>query len=243
MIRLARIMNKITTFKKTVKLIRSNKVFEPNLTTMAILEASEKLNFFKKKKILDLGSGSGVIGIFLKKKYKKKIDLFLSDKTIDSVNTINSNLRLNKVRGIVRQSDILKSWGNEKFDLIINDISAININIAKKFWYNKYIPHDCGNDGIKLSKKFLSSVKKNLTKKGVVLIPVLSISDHKILTQLIKKKFKAKLLVTKEWPAPKDLINGRIANFLKKEYIFIRYNTYLCFTKVYKLELRTYGRK
>ena len=31
-------MNKLTIFKKTVKLINSNKVFEPNLTTQAILE-------------------------------------------------------------------------------------------------------------------------------------------------------------------------------------------------------------
>ena len=244
MINFTHLMNKITTFKKTVKLIRSNKVFEPNLTTQAILEATEKLNFFKKKKILDLGSGSGAIGIFLKKKYKKKIDLFLSDKTKHSVNIINSNLKLNKITGIVKQSDILKGWGNEKFDLIINDISAINIGIAKKFWYNKYIPHDCGNDGIKLSKKFLNSVKKNLTKTGVILMPVLSISDHKNLTQLLKKQYKAKLLITKEWPAPKDLIKGKVENFLKKKYIFTKYNTYLCFTKVYKLEVKNiYGRK
>jgi cyclopropane fatty-acyl-phospholipid synthase-like methyltransferase len=231
-------MNKITTFKKTVKLIKSNRVFEPNLTTQAILEASEKLKFLKKKKILDLGSGSGAIGIFLKKKYKKKIDLFLSDKTVHSVSIINSNLKLNKATGVAKQSDILKSWGNEKFDLIINDISAITISVAKRFWYNQYIPHDCGNDGIKLSKKFLSSVEKNLTKTGIILMPVISISDHKLLTQLFKKKFKAKLLVTKEWPAPKNLIKGKVANFLKKKYIFKKYNTYLCFTKVYKLQIK-----
>ena len=45
-------MNKLTIFKKIVKLINSNKVFEPNLTTQAILEASEKLKFLKKKQFL-----------------------------------------------------------------------------------------------------------------------------------------------------------------------------------------------
>ena len=231
-------MNKLTTFKKTVKLINSNKVFEPNLTTQAILEASEKLKFLKKKTILDLGSGSGAIGIFLKKKYKSKIDLFLSDKTTHAIKVIKQNLKINKVAGTAIQSDILKGWGDKKFDLIINDISAINSNVAKKFWYNKYIPHDCGNDGIKLSKKFLSTVEKNLTNTGIVLMPVISISNHKFLIQLLKKKFKTKLLITKEWPAPKNLIKGRVANFIKKKYIFSKYNTYLCFTKVYKIQLK-----
>ncbi len=59
-------------FKKTIKLIKSNKVFEPNLTTEAIIEATKKLKFKREKKVLDLGSGSGVIGIYLKKNIKRK---------------------------------------------------------------------------------------------------------------------------------------------------------------------------
>ena len=34
-------------------------------------------------------------------------------------------------------------------------------------------------------------------------MPVISISNHKKLIKIIEKKFKAKLLLTKEWPAPK----------------------------------------
>ena len=229
-------MSEIIYFKKTIKLLKTKKVFEPNLTTQAIIEAFEKLNFSKKKKILDLGAGSGVIGIYLKKKYGKKIDLFLSDKSTHTVNVINSNLILNNIKGIAKESDILKGWANEKFDIIINDISAISSDIAKKHWYNKFIPHNCGKDGIKLSKKFLSVVEKNVNKGGSILIPVISLSDHNRLINIIKKKFKVKLLIKKEWPAPKNLIKGKVANFLKKEYIFQKYNTYLCFTKVYKLQ-------
>ena len=229
-------MSEIIHFKKTIKLLKTKKVFEPNLTTLAIIEAFEKLNFSKKKKILDLGAGSGVIGIYLKKKYGKKIDLFLSDKSKHTVNVIDSNLMLNNLKGIAKESDILKGWANEKFDIIINDISAISSEIAKKHWYNKFIPHNCGKNGIKLSKKFLSAVEKNVNKGGCILIPVISLSDHNQLINLIKKKFKIKLLINKEWPAPKNLIKGKVANFLKKEYIFQKYNTFLCFTKVYKLQ-------
>ena len=147
---------------KKIKLTDSNKVFIPNLTTQAIIEASEKLKFNKRIKVLDLGSGSGVIGIYLKKRYGKKIDLYLSDKEDHTINIINSNLRINKVSGFAKKSDILKNWKKDKFDLIINDISAISTELAKKHWYNKYIPHQCGKDGIRLSRKFLDNVKKNL---------------------------------------------------------------------------------
>ena len=229
-------MKKLNIFKQTIKLIDSNKVFESNLTTQSIIEACNKFKFKKKMKVLDLGSGSGVIGIFLKKKFGKKIDLYLSDYSKHAISVINSNLKINKVTGTAKESDILKGWKNEKFDLIINDISAINSFVAKKYWYNKFIPHDCGKDGLKLSKKFLMSVEKNLKKKGTILMPVISISDHELITRLIEKNFKSKLLATKEWPAPKDLIKGRVENFLKKKYIYKKFNMYLCFTKVYKLQ-------
>ena len=109
---------------------------------------------------------------------------------------------------------------------------------SKKHWYNKFIPHDCGKDGLKLSKKFLSSVEKNLKKKGTIIMPVISISDHKFIIKIIEKKFKPKLLISKEWPAPKNLIKGKVENFLKKDYMYKRFNMYLCFTKVYKIQLK-----
>ena len=59
-------------FDKKISLLSSNKVFEPNLTTWSLIEACNKLKFRKKKKVLDLGSGSGVIGIYLKKNMVKK---------------------------------------------------------------------------------------------------------------------------------------------------------------------------
>ena len=178
----------------------------------------------------------------MKKKYGKKIDLYLSDYSKHAIKNIKSNLKINRINGCVKQSNILKEWKDEKFDVIINDISAIDSQIAKKHWYNKFIPHDCGKDGLKLSNSFLNTVKRNLNKNGFILMPVISISNHNKLIKIIEKKFKAKLLLTKEWPAPKDLIKGRVANFLKKKYIFKKFNTYLCFTKIYKLQKKNKNR-
>ena len=59
-----------------IKLFRDSKVFTPNLTTFSLIEAFKKYKIKKKIKILDLGSGSGVIGIYIKKKYKNKVDIY-----------------------------------------------------------------------------------------------------------------------------------------------------------------------
>ena len=81
-------MKKIKILDQEIKLNDTDKVFEPNITTRLIMQSCDKLNFNKKKKVLDLGSGSGIIGIFLKKKYKEKIDLYLSDYSEDAVKAI-----------------------------------------------------------------------------------------------------------------------------------------------------------
>ena len=69
-------------------------------------------------------------------------------------------------------------------------------------------------------------------------MPVISISDHKFITKIIEKKFKSKLLVSREWPAPKNLIRGKVESFLKNKYIFEKFNMYLCFTKIYEIRIR-----
>ena len=230
-------MKIIKKFNQTIKLVESHKVFEPNLTTMSIIEACNNLSLKKKKKILDLGSGTGIIGVFLKKKFKKKVDIYFSDYSENAIKVINSNIKINKINGTVKKSNILENWKNEKFDIIINDISAISSEIAKKHWYNEFIPHDCGEDGIKLSKIFLSSAKDFLNKNGIILMPVISISNHKKIIKIFNKKFKSKLLITKEWPAPKGLSKLKVKKFLKKKYIYKKFDLNLCFTKIYKLQI------
>ena len=59
-------------------------------------------------------------------------------------------------------------------------------------------------------------------------MPVISISDHKLLIKIIEKNFKSKMLVSKEWPAPKNLIRGKVDHFINKGYIYKKYNMYLC---------------
>lgn len=232
--------NKFTllNFKKVkIKLLNSKKVFTPNLTTQLLMESVKIKKSRRKIKILDLGSGTGIIGIYLKILYGKKVDIYFSDKSPHAIKLIKKNIKLNNISGIVKQSDIFKNWEGNKFDLVINDISAIDKNIAKNFWYNENIPSDCGDDGIKLTKKVLLSVKKYLYKNGEIYLPIISLSDHVKIKKILKQKFKSKLIIGKEWPAPKELLyNYKAVDKLKKKgYIFEKFNMNVCFTEIFKI--------
>jgi len=221
-----------------IKLHLNKKVFIPNITTNLLLKAacatieSSKI----KLNVLDLGCGSGVIGIFLKKKFKSKIKVFMSDYSDFAIKIAKKNSIANKVKTTIAKSDLLENWKNYKFDLIIDDISAIDSKIAKKSsWYNSNIPCNSGSNGIALTTKIIKESKKFLNKKSKILIPSISISDHKKNLILMKKQFKnVNEISSIEWPAPKFLLNKKIiSENIKKRYIYKKFNLYLCFTKVY----------
>ena len=108
-------------------------VFKPNLTSELIVQAIEKNK--KKincKKILDLGCGSGVIGIAIKKKIFKSSDIYFSDISKNAIRTTEKNCKLNKIKYIAKTSNLMTEWKNQNFDLIINDVSAISSFFSKK---------------------------------------------------------------------------------------------------------------
>jgi|LakMenEpi03Aug12_release.lakeMendotaPanAssembly.Ray.scaffolds.fasta_scaffold75486_1 methylase of polypeptide subunit release factors len=233
--------NNFKFLNKTIKLELNQKVFTPNLTTQELIKAAcgviEKRRRRKKKlNILDLGCGSGVIGIFLKKKYPSKVNVFLSDHSEFAVELAKRNSELNNTKLQIVKSDLFKMWKKYKFDLIIDDISAISSYIAKKsVWYNKFIPCKSGASGLSLTKKIIDNCDKFLNKNSIILIPSISISDHKKNISIMKRKFKkVKLLSTREWPAPLFLLKKNLKKkSLQKGYIYEKFNMLLCFTKIY----------
>ena len=194
-------------FKKKINLKLSSKVFRPNLTTFSLIESIHKIKTKKKLDILDLGCGSGIIGIFLKKFYRNNVNIFMSDYSDHAINLTKVNSKINKVKIVAVKSNIFEKWKGKKFDIIIDDISAIDQTIAKKSpWYNKFIPSNCGRDGIFLTEKVIKESKKYLKKNGKIFIPCISLSDYKKVITLMKRNFrKVKLESYKEWPISKQL--------------------------------------
>lgn len=89
-----------------------------------------------KGKILDIGSGSGILSIYIFKNSLNKILLTLTDISSEALISSKRTLKCNNVQGKVIASDLYSNI-NEKFNLIIsnpplhNDLT-INKNLTKK---------------------------------------------------------------------------------------------------------------
>lgn len=217
-------------------------VFKPNLTSELIVRGIENnKKLLNKKKILDMGCGSGVIGIAIKKKIFKNSDVYFSDLSDNAIKLTKKNCRLNKIYSKVKKSNLLKHWNNETFDLIINDVSAISsFFLKKKIWYNKYIPSDTGIDGTKQVIKFLKEIKKS-NFDGII-IPLISLCDiNKIKRSFKNENFKITSLIKKEWPLPTSFVSKeknqllKLRNkrkiFFKESYGFFVANTEILYLK------------
>ena len=140
------LINFVTKYKKTeynilgdkFSIYINKKVFDPNLTTMLLIDAARKI-IKKNEKVLDLGCGSGVIGCYL---YKNKIIRYIygSDISKAAVNcSIYNSKKLTKNFDI-RLSNSLSNWKDKQFDLIINDISGISSQINNISNWFKFAP-------------------------------------------------------------------------------------------------------
>ena len=87
------------------------------------------LNYYQKKdslNILDLGTGSGAIGIVLASKFKKA-KVLLTDMSSKDLNISKKNIFFHKLKNIsTLKSDWFEKIPNKKFDLIVSNPPYIN---------------------------------------------------------------------------------------------------------------------
>tara|TARA_B100000686_G_C16732855_1_gene941774 strand:- start:643 stop:1362 length:720 start_codon:yes stop_codon:yes gene_type:complete len=221
----------------------NSNVFYPTRTTTLIIKSilKNKNWFNNKKKILDLGCGSGVIGITIKKKILKKSEIYFSDYSENAIKVTKKNLLLNKLKCKVKKANLMQDWKDIKFDLIINDVSAISsFFLKKKIWYNRFIPCDSGLDGTKLTLKFLRNLRK---EQVAIILPLISLSNvTKIKKFLSRKSIKYKILLREDWPLPKILARKYLKSLiqLKKKNIIDfkeRFGMLIAYTEILLIKL------
>ena len=147
-------------FIKKVNDLKLNKnVFKPNLTTFLSYSVAKK-KIQKNSKVLDLGCGNGVIGILLFKE-KKIRKIYASDVSKNAFKNAIYNYKKAKLKFDLRLGNLFYPWkkikSQNRFDYIINDVSAISSLIAKKsIWFRNNVPCDSGKDGSKLTIKIIN---------------------------------------------------------------------------------------
>ena len=195
------------------------KVFQENLTSKILQQRSSLLvNKFKREiDILEIGCGDGNISNYIIKNRKKNHNFYLSDISDYAIKTA---IKKNSYKNCeFKTGKWLIPWSNQKFDIIISDVSSINDFIAKKSsWYNGVICNS-GSDGLRNIEKILSSIDQNLKKNGRFILPIISLSNEKKIIRLLNKKF-SKVSYSKKifWPIPKFFEKDKIIYIrLKKE--------------------------
>ena len=226
--------------KLNLKLQISDKVFTPTSTTNILIKSATK-KIKKGSKILDLGCGSGAVGIALKKIKKISEPVYFSDLSAQAIKDVKFNSTFYKINTIAKKGSLFDPWKGHKFDFIINDVAAISQKIATLSNWYKGISCDSGLDGTKLVNKIISKSKNFLNENGSLFIPVISLSDEEKILNKAKKYFTTiNLIDYLDWPLPKEMYKHK--NILydlksrKKINFQIKWGLIICRTSVYMLK-------
>ena len=157
-------------------------VFYPTHTSKMFIDYFEK-NFHsykKAKSILDLGCGCGVVSVVLKKKWFVSSQFFASDISEVATQNVAYNCKLNSVEIVTKSGASFEPWGGSRFDIIIDDVSGVAQELAKKSsWFGEEISCNSGADGTELTIDILEKSKDFLNEDGVLFFPALTLSNYK----------------------------------------------------------------
>ena len=221
----------------TLDITLGSGVFEPTGTTAEIAKAVFDY-IVSPGKTLDLGCGSGVVGLALAKSKKIKGRLYASDLSKDAVKFLKINADRYDIDVDVRSGSIFDPWENEKFDYIIDDISGVAKRIADISPWFKETACDAGEDG---SSLVIDAIKKSpnyLYPNGKFFFPILSLSNSDIILTRANEVYKnVEKLSSHKWRIPEDMMSHQKELFkLKKEkkiYFEEKYGWLLWSTDVY----------
>lgn len=156
--------------------IINENVLIPRFETEELVEATiEYINkyFTNPVDIIDLGCGSGVIGLTLEKK--------VSTKTVDLIDISKDALEITKINcgrlksnAYIKQNDFLEGI-EKKYDIIISNPPYIKKNETIEPIVRDNEPHIAlyaGEDGLDCYRKILKNVKNNMKEKCIIALEI-----------------------------------------------------------------------
>ena len=221
-------------FRNKIKKLNFKKIFLPTDTSRLLINASKKY-LKKKQSILDLGCGGGVVTYFLYNSRLKQ-HFFLSDIHDLAINRAIKNLKKKNINATFRSGSLFKPWVNQKFDLIINDVSGVSSKISKISKWFKYAPSDNTNSGISNLKKIVKDSNKFVKKNSLIILPIISLSNVSAALKYTKKNLNVINEEKYYWPMPSELQSKiKYLKKLKKQNHIkfdFKYNKWLCYTLI-----------
>jgi ribosomal protein L11 methylase PrmA len=180
-------------------------VFSPTGTTKLLIEAV-KQKIVDPASLLDLGCGTGVVGLALHLQGIVKSPLCASDLSEPAVICSEINFKRYECPFDVRQGSLFEPWLDHKFDVIVDDISGISREVADLSSWFQGVPCESGEDGTSLVVDIIREASKYLTGNGRFFFPVISLSNVDVLLDTAKNSFDTVEMVSRqEWPLPDEL--------------------------------------
>jgi len=180
-------------------------VFMPNATTNLLIQAV-KNKITVPVDVLDLGCGTGVVGIALYLKKLTNEPVYASDLSASAVTCSRENFENYGCKAQVLRGSLFGPWIGKKFDVIIDDISGIAQGVAEVSPWFQGVPCDTGVDGVDLVAEIIRNAPQYLNEAGHFFFPLLSLSNVDKILQVAKQTFSSVELVGRQdWPLPAEL--------------------------------------
>lgn len=183
-------------------------VFYPTDTSRLLIEAS-RLTITSPSKILDIGCGCGVVGIILAKLGLCKDSIYASDISKKAITLASRNASEMSIDFVARCGSLFEPWKDEKFDVIVDDISGIADDIAAiSPWYPHGVSCNADRDGTKWVIQVIEQSRQHLVEGGKLILPVLSLSNENRIIQTLNDIYgSCDLVVKKDWFLPDEIAN------------------------------------
>ena len=222
---------------KEIKLAFAPGVFNPNATTNLLIQAVLS-TISEPAKILDLGCGTGVVGIALNLQGVIKAPVYASDLSKPAVLCSRVNFDRYTFKADVREGSLFQPWIGNKFDVIVDDISGIAQSVATISPWFQGVPCDTGEDGVDLVVEIIRSAPQYLNDGGRLFFPVLSLSNVDKLLQEARNCFgSVERVGRQDWPLPIELkAHLPLLRKLSAEgsiKMVEKFGMVLCYTEVY----------
>jgi release factor glutamine methyltransferase len=124
----------------------------------------------KNKTLWDVGTGSGCMGISLKKKFPD-LEVHLTDVSLEALEIAKKNAEKNKVSVLFHQGDLLEPIGNRKVDFVVSNPPYISEQEYKTLSeevkdFEPKIALVGGKSGLEFYERFAKDIEKILQSKG-----------------------------------------------------------------------------
>ena len=150
-----------------------NKVLVPRPETETIIQNILETFSSKQIKVLDLGTGSGAIGLSLAKE-RKNWEVICSDMSLEAIKVTKKNMLTNSLNVSLVNSNWLTAFKNECFDLIVSNPPYINpsdprvLSDGLKFEPIEALVSDC--EGFKDIEQIVKESCKSLNNSGYLFL-------------------------------------------------------------------------